>query len=192
MAFPPLQEVMHPHLALLSDGSRNWKEFVAYLHQSLRLLVRSRTQWRDLCEADDGQDEKACFSRVGKLHHHDYSVTFSDGQDLQGLQRKFFRTLVVLESTIEIVRGCRSHSEDLRSRGVGIGSNIFHEMESLNTNLSYYKRLVTSLLEYSKGTANLVLPAMFLTKQGQLTQRYSLTKSKNIGTTRSSTSVTRH
>ena len=143
-------------------------------------------------EANHRQDEKACFSRVGKLHHHDYAVSFSDGQDLQGLQRQFLRTLVVLESTIDIVQGCRSHVDDLRSRGIDISSTIFHELESLDTNFSYHKRVVASLLEYSKGTANLVNQGVFLTKQWQLTSRTSSTKSRSVGTTRLSTSVTRH
>lgn len=39
-AFPPLQDVMYPHTMLLSAASKYWKEYVAYLHQSLRLLVR--------------------------------------------------------------------------------------------------------------------------------------------------------
>ena len=153
-------------------------------------MISDRTERSS--EANHGQDEKACFSRVGKIHHHDYAVSFSDGQDLQGLQRQFLRTLVVLESTIDIVKGCRSHVEDLRSWGIDIPSTIFHELESLDTKFSYHKRVVASLLEYSKGTANLVVQRVYMTKQWQLTSRTSLTKSRSIGTTRCSTNVTKH
>ena len=41
--FSPLPYVMHANLMLLSVAAKDWQEFVAYLHQSLRLLVWSRT-----------------------------------------------------------------------------------------------------------------------------------------------------
>lgn len=109
------------------------------------------------CLANMKQDGKACFSRVGRKQNHDYSVTFSDGQRLQDLRRKFFRSRTVLESTLDIVKGCELQCRELEARGLlKSAGHIYHELEGLASNLRYHRRTIVDMLEYSAGTANLV------------------------------------
>ena len=110
------------------------------------------------CRNNSDQDEKACFSRVGKTHPYDYSVAFSDMQTLQRLQRKFFRSMVMLESSISIVKGCNLHCLELEDRGLFSPRTMYQELESISLNLSYHVKVVASMIKYSKGTAKLVRP----------------------------------
>lgn len=111
-----------------------------------KLLMRSQLQ-----------DEKACFSRVGKEHHGDYQVSFSDGQQLQKLRHKLFRSTIVLGGIITATNSCRSHCTTIeQALSRPRDSPIILEMSQLIMHFNYCRSVVRNLTESSNGTAELV------------------------------------
>lgn len=54
------------------------------------------------------------------------------------------------------MEACRTNGRDLQAYGIDIAANVFYEVESTRTVLAYHAKTITTLLRYSKGTAELV------------------------------------
>lgn len=73
----------------------------------------------------------------------------------------------MLESTLDIVKGCELQCRELEARGLlKSAGHIYHELEGLASNLRYHRRTIVDMLEYSAGTANLVQPYCWSTDRG--------------------------
>ena len=103
------------------------------------------------------QDEKASFSRVGRVYPGDYNVSFAEGQKLQKIRRTLFRTSDVLTGTLQTVGRFRKHCRELsRLKGLQDVATLLRELEDIAATVTYHKHMTTSLINYSTGTAALV------------------------------------
>ena len=115
------------------------------------------------------KDEKACFSRVGKQFQHDYAGTFEDSQRVQNLREKLLRTIVVLDTHLEVVNGCEIHCQSLVSTRLGpVGLNMSSEIDAHSAQLRTHRRNVANILERSRGTLDLVSQSFVLNQTNWL------------------------
>ncbi len=98
------------------------------------------------------QEDKALFSRLGRIHPADFSVTFSDLQTLQRLRKKLVKTRSILESTIEIMCGYKKHCLRLRD----VNGTTFVQIDVTMTRLQTHKRSLLALLEQCDEVSKLV------------------------------------
>ncbi|KAL8630575.1 hypothetical protein Q9189_003724 [Teloschistes chrysophthalmus] len=140
----------HPatlHVVLLFAIAADWKDYIAYLRQEV-----------------DNLDKKACYSRVGRPHKHDYVVTFDDSQRVQNLRERLLRILNVLDAQLEVAEGCVVYCRGFRGRITN-----FDEAESLlelgahTAQLRTHRRAVAAILDRSHGTLELVSRSLSVT-----------------------------
>jgi hypothetical protein len=115
------------------------------------------------------QNDKACFSRVGILKEHDYSLTFSDIQELQFFRQKLLRVLSVLDSCSAVAKGCERHCRQLHTLKATLSNDmVLDGLQNYADQIDRYRRNITTLMEYSSGTSNLVclpfLPDTYMEK----------------------------
>ncbi|KAI9739968.1 MAG: hypothetical protein M1818_005024 [Claussenomyces sp. TS43310] len=129
------------HLILLSSTETQWSEYIEYLDARL-----------------DDLDEKACFSRVGKQCHHDYSVTFSDYQRLHLLRQKLLKASADLATCRDIAVGLETRYKDLKDRGMtsSRSSTCSHSLAVYMNKIVHHQRAISSSLQRLKGTAALL------------------------------------
>jgi hypothetical protein len=109
------------------------------------------------------QDDKACFSRVGIKKAYDYSLTFADMQKLQLLRQKILRTLSVLDACLAVAKGCERLCQRLDALKVTTANEmIFAGLMAYEDEINRHRRGLTTLLDYSSGTATLVCPPFLL------------------------------
>ncbi|KAI4092258.1 MAG: hypothetical protein L6R37_007607 [Teloschistes peruensis] len=129
-----------PHVVLLFAIAADWKDYIAYLRQEV-----------------DNLDKKACYSRVGRRHEHDYIVTFDDSQRVQNLRERLLRILNVLDAQLEVAEGCVVYC-----RGFNDRISNFDEAEALlelgahTAQLRTHRRAVAAILDRSQGTLELL------------------------------------
>lgn len=106
------------------------------------------------------QTEKACFSNVndGELGHRpDFSVAFSDIQELQQLQQKVLRTSAVITSCQEVASHIDNHCRRLDSLKIKPPSdNVLEVIEDYLADLVLHQRSLQTLVQTLRGTENLV------------------------------------
>lgn len=103
------------------------------------------------------QDEKACFSIVGRNFSHDFSVSFQDSQDLQLLRQKLLRTSTVLDSCLEVVKGCEIHCRKLISLNItATGEQSLAEIDVYAKQMQGHRLELHRIIQYSLGTSKLV------------------------------------
>ena len=103
------------------------------------------------------EDEKACFSSVDRDFSHDYSVTFLDSQNLQLFRQKLLRTSTVLDSCLDVIKGCEAHCRRLISANrTDIGEHCLTEITIYSRQLPYHRRDLHRIIQYSSGTSKLV------------------------------------
>jgi hypothetical protein len=103
------------------------------------------------------QDEKACFSKVSYDSDHDFSVSFQDSQNLQLLRQKLLRTSTVLDSCLEVVKGCEIHCRRLIASGMTAGGEqSLAELEVYKMQMQGHRLDLHRILQYSLGTSKLV------------------------------------
>ncbi|KAL9579126.1 MAG: hypothetical protein Q9212_005288 [Teloschistes hypoglaucus] len=147
----------HPatlHVVLLFAIAADWKDYIAYLRQEV-----------------DNLDKKACYSRVGRPHEHDYVVTFDDSQRVQNLRERLLRILNVLDAQLEVAEGCVMYC-----RGFNDGIANFDEAESLvelgahTAQLRTHRRAVAAILDRSQGTLELLFKILEYRNEENLTK----------------------
>ena len=88
---------------------------------------------------------------------HDYSVAFSDSQELQLSRERLLKALSVIESSIESITGIQEHLNDLQERGALLHKNhVQIELNLYQSRMRGHKRAFLRLLEVSQGISNLV------------------------------------
>lgn len=103
------------------------------------------------------QDDKACYSRVGKIVSQDYVVAFSDSQELQLSRKRLLRAFSAIESNLESLSGIRRHLDDLSvDSALSNHKQAQIELDQFQSRLKGHKRALHRLLELSSGTSNLV------------------------------------
>lgn len=112
------------------------------------------------------QDEKACFSRVGRPSKADFEIRFSDSQELQKLRKKMLRTRKVLEASVDIVGNWEQLSRDLdacssvrRAHGQAPFRPGYQQCRNLQSTLRYHLGIIAQLCDYSAHTEKLVSSA---------------------------------
>ncbi|KAF8242913.1 hypothetical protein K440DRAFT_91584 [Wilcoxina mikolae CBS 423.85] len=127
------------HAMLFDSSERDWKDYINDLEEELKVL-----------------EEKALFSRVGRVHPADFSVTFSDLQALHRLRKKMLKVHGILDSTVEIATGYEKHCHKLRdSGGCAADHFIFAQMDIIMAQLRNHKRSMFMLLEQSESITKL-------------------------------------
>jgi len=103
------------------------------------------------------QNDKACFSKVGRKANHDYSVTFNDLQDLQQARQRLLRALSAVESSIESLLGIQTHFDSITAQKTHDSKkSIYIELEVYQSRMKGHQRALIRLLEVSSGTSKLV------------------------------------
>ena len=103
------------------------------------------------------EDEKACFTRVGRDFTHDYSETFADNQRIQKIRERLLRTTVILDANVEVAKGCELHYIALDDSNIGVpGQHLVSELQAYSAELRSHRWIVGALLERSQGTLSIV------------------------------------
>lgn len=132
---------------------------LARVHSDLLKLVGrpDSTPIISVYEDDVSMDEKACFSTVGGKHPHDYSVSFVDCQELQLLYHTLLKVSLLVDSGIEVVKGCEDHCRRLASlEATVLGERSLAEIAVYSAQMKSHRRDIRRVIEQSKGTSNLV------------------------------------
>lgn len=84
-------------------------------------------------------------------------MKFTDCQQVQNIRRRLFRTLAVLDESIEVALGCEMHCCELeRKRLMDQCGMLLSELEAYSSMMKRHRADVAALLEYSSGTSALV------------------------------------
>lgn len=103
------------------------------------------------------QDEKACFSRVGRACKHDYSVIFSDLQNLQLLRTKLLRIASTIDSFLTVIQGCKNHCRRLDElKLVPLDEQVIAGFELYERETKGHQRSIGRIIDQSQGTGDLV------------------------------------
>jgi hypothetical protein len=104
------------------------------------------------------QDEKACFSRVGRPHPSDYITGFADAQLLQQYFRIILKAQQAIESSLDVIDGISAHNSQIEELKLWPRNLEMHlQVEHYAQRMRMHKRSAVILAEYSQGTNNLVL-----------------------------------
>ncbi|KAF1990668.1 hypothetical protein K402DRAFT_201327 [Aulographum hederae CBS 113979] len=135
-----LTDPMIPHLVFMSTIALDWQCYTEYLNSQLSIF-----------------DRKACFSSVHTMASEDFTVSFTDCQNLQVLQQKIHKAITVLDCNFDIVRGCLAHCQRLiDSNLTSIGKQALAELETCYKQLEVHRREINRIHECSQGTARLL------------------------------------
>ncbi|KAL8661436.1 MAG: hypothetical protein Q9202_005618 [Teloschistes flavicans] len=147
----------HPatlHVVLLFAIAAEWKDYIAHLRQEV-----------------DSLDKKACFSRVGRPHEHDYVVSFDDSQRVQNVRERLLRTLNVLDAQLEVTEGCMAYC---RASSGGIHNfdeaDLLLELGAHSAQLRTHRRNVDAILDRSQGTVELLFKILEYRNEENLTK----------------------
>ena len=96
---------------------------------------------------------------MGKPSKYDYSVRFSDSQEIQQGRERLLKALSAIESSLESAQGLEEHCKDLENLGLlYFKDTIQAEIQQYKSRIRGHKRAVVRLLEVSQGSLNLVRP----------------------------------
>ncbi|KAF2474370.1 uncharacterized protein BDR25DRAFT_340867 [Lindgomyces ingoldianus] len=128
------------HALLLRATAGNWGEYVRGLSAQLRDL-----------------DEKACFSKIGIVAAHDYSVTFADMQALQILRHKILTVSLILSSCLDVAARLTEHCHKLDGSGFSPKSEqVRKSIEMYAADIRVHQQSVGVLMEALQGTYGLL------------------------------------
>ena len=142
------------HVWLLSSSERNWSFYIEHLRSTLQDFVSLHSTSLDRSGLR-GQEDKACFSSIGIPVPYDYNLAFSDYQQLHLLLKKFLRASSAFESIVEVIGGFKTLCQELQSAKSQppMGLNL------LSVQLQSHRRNVSKLVQYLRGTADIVRPS---------------------------------
>ena len=114
-------------------------------------------------KTDSYEDEKACYSAVGRPRRHDFPVGFSDCQKLHLLKKKLLRMSLILESCIETSISIKALFEQAEAAkpsaksNLGVGSiTLLADLEVYSTRLQLHMRTISSMTNRLSSTEKLV------------------------------------
>lgn len=87
---------------------------------------------------------------------HDYAVVFADSQRTQNIRQRLLRTSAILDAGLDIAKGCAAHCRDIGHDSTWNSHTVLLELEAYSSQIVSHKNIVTSLLEHSRGTMDLV------------------------------------
>jgi hypothetical protein len=94
---------------------------------------------------------------VGTTAPHDYSVTFSDSQELQVSRERLLKARSVIESSIESSIGIEGHLDDCGEFREDLNKKSARlELRNFQSRMKTHILALERLLEVSSGTSNLV------------------------------------
>ncbi|KAL8705415.1 MAG: hypothetical protein Q9201_001487 [Fulgogasparrea decipioides] len=103
------------------------------------------------------QNDKACFSSVGKPMKDHYATNFADSQRTQNLRQRLLKAVTLLDADLEIARTCVTQCREIERLGLSDGPQaVLAELEVYSSQMMSHKDIVTSLLEHSRGTMELL------------------------------------
>ncbi|KAI1323354.1 hypothetical protein F5Y16DRAFT_403550 [Xylariaceae sp. FL0255] len=136
----PLARTLHIHAAIVSHAIQTWVDYIDYIYSKL-----------------DELSEKAYHSRVGKPTLTDYSVHFQDCQRIEMLRVEVLRASRVLDSSVEIVRGCQLRAQRLsRIFCIEVDLTVQNLLKVQEHELQGYKSTFGEILERMKGVSRLL------------------------------------
>jgi len=102
------------------------------------------------------QNEKDCYSVVDRTsaEQYDYPVGFRDAQKLQGIRRRLFKSIEVLDQALETVSGLKDHRRRLHQLGLVSQSNL--QLNLIKNRFWNYRRNLVSLADFQQGASALV------------------------------------
>ncbi|KAA8895938.1 hypothetical protein FN846DRAFT_967298 [Sphaerosporella brunnea] len=130
------------HLMLFLSCGRDWREYINDLEEGLGEL-----------------EEKALFSRVGRVTPGDFDLTFCHVQAIQKLRKKLLKLQAILDSNMDVAEGFMAHYKEIRVHGI----HNSHTDDTTSGTVGMYmaqlrshRRSVSMLLEYSKGISKVL------------------------------------
>ncbi|KAF2810676.1 uncharacterized protein BDZ99DRAFT_286872 [Mytilinidion resinicola] len=100
---------------------------------------------------------KACFSTLETAKEHDFSVTFSDLQQVQHFKQRLRRTSGMLQSYASIIGSFGKHTREHRSpRSEHCERSVCLESDIFGSQIEVYSRRLDMALTYGKGTHKLL------------------------------------
>lgn len=109
---------------------------------------------------------------MGKTAPHDYSVAFSDSQELQVSRERLLKARSVIESSIESSIGIEAHLNDLGEFSEDPNKKSSQlELQNLRSRMRSHIRALERLLEVSSGTSSLVHFSLFANMRAPFTSR---------------------
>ena len=143
--------------------SLEWRPYINELEAEIMVIVsllhrekkRNIHEWRE-ATANQSQDEKASFSKVGvKKHQHDYEIDFSNAQQLHGIKKRILKSEEAIKQAMEIAEGLQNLHVTLHK------SNIVLSPQCDNLTLSFnrfrnYHRTLRALADLHGGLSKLV------------------------------------
>ena len=114
------------------------------------------------------QDEKACFSRVGRPHPFDYTTSFGDAQLLQQYYLIILKAQQAIESSLDVINGVTIHNCQIEELKLSVQKlDLCLELEYISHRMQAHKRSIIILAQHSRGTNNLVLPTYFTARRSK-------------------------
>ncbi|PVI08330.1 hypothetical protein DM02DRAFT_722620 [Periconia macrospinosa] len=128
-------------LSLLWNAAHNWRPYMNYLESELSTL-----------------EEKALFSKVDEKTKIDFSVAFSDNQNIQHLRQRMRATHSALSATLDVTRGyeqmlCGNKSPIMHAYKASMKSSL----RSYQAYLRNYIRTARNLLDSSTEISNILV-----------------------------------
>lgn len=113
-------------------------------------------------------------SKVGSSRRSDYSVTFSDTQNLELIRRRLVKACLILKSNADVGRSWREDMVELGKRVTKVDlQDTLEIIQQYISGLERHARIIDSLLDRLNGTSKLVrqiLPSKLLSSPIQLFQ----------------------
>lgn len=103
------------------------------------------------------QDEKACFSQVEVMSASDYSLTFTDMQNLQRLRYKILKISSVLSFCLDVASKLRDHCHRLDELELASTSKKLEQsIDAYIADILLHRQTVKVLMKTLQGTFDLV------------------------------------
>ena len=155
------------HMMILLTTEAGWRAFVIELEKQIENQVKihplSKELARRLVGTDIGngrhtlQNEKALFSRVGRPAKYDYSVDFSESQELQVIRQRLLKAQSAIELSLKVARDLQSFCKKLGKDKDGSPNELWlPELETYISRLYTHKHSFRRLLNVTEGTMTLV------------------------------------
>lgn len=145
------------HERIFSVAEQEWRDYICYLDDEVRKLVRS-ISYKACCSPrlPQSQEEKASFVDVEFYSEGDYLIAFADSQKLQRLRRKLVKTKEILDCSLEVASDCKAHWRDLQSRGMSDSGIRTADLGSFISRIKTHRLGVEAIQQNLDGIATLV------------------------------------
>lgn len=95
-------------------------------------------------------------SRVGVIHHNDFSITFRDVQNLERLHKKLLQAHTILESNIDVVSAFITSQNESKEKEDKESMECAAQLDACTRQTRNHLRTAGKFLAISKGVSRMV------------------------------------